>query len=206
MNRRNSATAVVIVALAALAAALALYVTRTEKPTASLSPAVAVQTATPTPTTPASPLTERPAATPGRSYHRQVPNGSDFIPPVTVFAISTTDPRVWYAVVFTGFGSPPRPTPPPGVLQPTYTITGVAPGTYWVVAYRDDGQLPDPGYYSRRVDCLRTTPSGPCPDASLVPATVIAGQTTTGIDVISWGPPNPAAPSSPTFPPRPTPR
>jgi hypothetical protein len=156
--------------------------------------------ATPSPVATASPI---PIAQPGAITGR-FGYGSDFIPPVTVYAISTTDQRVWFSVDFAGFGNPPRPTLPPGVSQASYTITGVAPGTYWVVAYRNDGQLPDPGLYSRAAICWRTTPSGPCPDLTLVPVTVIAGQTTSVIDVITWGPP-PGQPS-PTIPPRPTPR
>lgn len=126
------------------------------------------------------------------------------IPPATVYAISTTDPRIWYSVKYAGLGGP-WPTPQPGTSGDTYTITGVAPGTYWVVAYRDDGLLPDPGLYSRVNECQRTTPSGPCPDGTLVPATVTSGQTTSGIDILTWGYPPPVAPS-PTIPPRPTSR
>jgi len=156
--------------------------------------------ATPSAVATASPIpTAQPGAITGRFGY-----GSDFIPPVTVYAISTIDQRVWYSVEFAGAGNPPRPTLPPGQSNATYTITGVAPGTYWAVAYRNDGQGPDPGFYSRNAICQRTTPSGPCPDLTLVPATVIAGQTTSGIDVLTWGTP-PGQPS-PTIPPRPTPR
>jgi len=91
------------------------------------------------------------------------------------------------------------------VNDSTYTISVVAPGAYWIVAYRNDGLRPDPGYYSRVPECRRARPSGPCIDVTLVPATVIAGQTTSGVDVETWGPPHPGQPS-PTFPPRPTPR
>lgn len=204
VNRRNAATAVVIVALAALAAVLALYATRTETPTASPPPTVAAQTASPTATATPTPIMPSPRF-PSGTITGRFGYGSDFIPPVTVYAISTTDPRVWYSVNFPGLGNPPRPTAPPGTPGDTYTITGVAPGMYWVVAYRNDGSFPDPGYYSRQPECFRARPSGPCPDGTLVPATVIAGQTTSGIDVITWGPPPPGQPS-PTFPPRPTPR
>lgn len=207
VNRRNAATAVVIIALAALAAVLALYVTRTETPTASPSPTVAVASPTGTPTTP--PPTTPPATVPpvgaitGRFGY-----GSDFIPPVTVYAISTTDPRVWYSVNYAGVGNPPRPTPQPGTSGDTYTITAVAPGTYWVVAYRNDATGPtlgpDPGYYSRAAACMRIPNSGGCPDQTLIPATVIAGQTTSGIDIVVWGPPREQP--LPTLPPRPTPR
>jgi hypothetical protein len=206
VNRRNAVIAVVSVALVALTAVIALYVTRAETPMASPSPTVAAQTASPTPTTPAPSPTERPTATPqAGAITGRFGYGSDFIPPVTVYAISTTDQRVWYSVGFAGLGNPPRPTAQPGTSGDAYTLTGIAPGTYWVVAYRNDGQLPDPGYYSRQPDCFRASPSGPCPDVTLVPATVIAGQTTSGIDVLTWGPPPPGQPS-PTFPPRPTPR
>ena len=151
--------------------------------------------ASPSPAATASPTVQSGAITGRFGY------GSDYIPPVTVYAISTTDQRVWYSVDFPGFGNPPRPTAQPGTSGDTYTLTGIAPGTYWVVAYRNDGQLPDPGYYSREAVCSRTTPRGPCPDVTLVPATVIAGQTTTGIDVITWDPRRDQL--SPTLPPRP---
>jgi hypothetical protein len=163
----------------------------TSTPIPSSSPSAApslVATATPT---------VQPGAITGRFSY-----GSDFIPPVTVYAISTTDQRIWYSVDFVGLGNPPRPTAQPGTSGDTYTLTGIAPGTYWVVAYRNDGGLLDPGYYSRQADCFRTTPRGSCPDFTLVPVTVIAGQTTSGIDVLSWGPPRDQA--SPTLPPRPT--
>jgi hypothetical protein len=108
-------------------------------------------------------------------------------------------------VKYAGLGGPQGPTAQPGPSGDTYTITGVAPGAYWVVAYRDDGQRPDPGLYSRVNECWRTTPSGPCPDGTLVPATVTSGQTTSGIDILTWGYPPPVPPSS-TIPPRPTSR
>jgi len=167
-------------------------------PTSSLTPTATVAIATSTPVATATPQV-------GGAITGRFAYGSEIIPPVTVYAISTTDQRVWYSVDFTGFGRPPLPTLPPGAREPTYTITGVAPGTYWVVAYRNDGQRPDPGLYSRVNECFRTTPSGPCPDGTLVPATVISGQTTSGIDVLTWGYP-PPVPPSPTIPPRPTPR
>jgi len=164
--------------------------TASAAPTASATPAVTTQ--------PPGPTAASTGAITGRFAY-----GSDFIPPVTVYAISTTDPRVWYSVAFPGFGNPPRPTLPPGQTEARYTITGVAPGTYWVVAYRTDGLLPDPGYYSHQVECQRTAPSGPCPDVNPALVTLTSGQTASGIDVITWGTqPQP----SPTLPPRPTPR
>lgn len=180
-------------------------------PTASSTPTSATATptpaASPTPTASATPTlspSPSPTAAPAGAITGRFAYGSDFIPPVTVYAISTTDPRVWFSVDYRGVGNPPRPTPGPGDTSFTYTITGVAPGTYWIVAYRNDGpgQGPDPGYYSPQAECSRRTPSGPCPDVRLIPATVIAGQTTAGVDILTWGPPPPEQ-ASPTFPPRP---
>ena len=209
MDRRN--VQIAAVALLALAAVIAIYTLRASTPSVSSIP-TATPTSTAVPQT-ASPIPTLSVPTPipllpspiGGAITGRFAYGSDFIPPVTVYAISTADARVWYSVAFPGFGNPPRPTLPPGETEARYTITGVGPGAYWVVAYRNDGQLPDPGYYSRQVECSRTRPSGPCPDVTLVPVTVIAGQTTSGIDVITWGPPPPGQPS-PTIPPRPTPR
>ena len=203
------ATAVVaVVILVALAAAFAL---RELRPTPATGP---VPTSTPSASpSPSSAASAQPSATAPVAIPTPVPAGaitgrfgygSDFIPPVTVYAISTTDQRVWYSVEFAGLGNPPRPTPAPGQTDATYTITGVAAGTYWVVAYRNDGQRPDPGYYSGQAVCARTTPrpQGPCPDINPVRVTVTAGQTASGIDLITWGTqPQP----SPTLPPRPTP-
>lgn len=198
----GAAAAVLVVAL------IASFQLRDSNPVAaSPSPTASTTTspastasATPAVTTPSRPTAVSTGAITGRFGY-----GSEIIPPVTVYAISTTDQRVWYSVDFAGLGNPPRPTAQPGTSGDTYTITGVAPGTYWVVAYRNDGQRPDPGLYSRVNDCFRATPSGPCPDGTLVPVTVISGQTTSGIDVLTWGYP-PPVPPSPTIPPRPTPR
>lgn len=199
MNSRPS-----VAAVAALASLL-MFSACTATPVAVSTPSIPTTTPSPTVSAP-SPSSSPTAAPPVREIITgRFGYGSDFIPPVTVYAIRTTDQRIWYSVAFPGLGNPPRHTPQPGTSGDTYTITGVAPGTYWVVAYRDDGLLPGPGYYSRQVECMRAKPSGPCADISLVPATVTAGQTTSGIDVLISGPPPPGQPS-PTFPPRPTPR
>ena len=201
--------AVAVAAVLAVALIVGLGL-RDQSAQVAATPSPIAATSTPTPASSA-PATPSPVATtsPAPTAQTGAITGrfgypSDFIPPVTVYAISTTDQRVWYSVDYAGAGNPPRPTPQPGQSGETYTITGVAPGTYWVVAYRNDGQPLDPGYYSRQPDCFRATPSGPCPDVSLVPVTVIAGQTTSGINVITWGRP-PGQPTS-TIPPRPTPR
>ncbi len=208
----GAAAVIAVVLLVALGAAFAL---RELKPTPATVPVPSsTPSGSPSPSTAASvhPSATAPVAiptpVPAGAITGRFAYGSDFIPPVTVYAISTTDQRVWFSVDFAGAGNPPRPTLPPGQTQATYTITGVAPGTYWVVAYRNDATGPsvgpDPGYYSRQADCMRIPNSGGCPDVTLIPATVIAGQTTSGIDVVTWGTP-PGRPS-PTIPPRPTPR
>ena len=204
MTTRRSLAILAAVLLILVVGIAFLYAVRSQVPPTAVSPtpspvpSIATSSPTPSPTNPPTATAQAGGAITGRFGY-----GSDFIPPVTVYAISTTDLRVWYSVNYAGVGNPPRPTPQPGTSGDTYTITGVAPGTYWVVAYRNDGQGPDPGFYSRASICQRTTPSGPCPDVSPVPVTVIAGQTASGIDVLTWGTqPQP----SPTLPPRPTPR
>ncbi len=171
-------------------------------PFASLTPG---PTASPT-TPPSVTATPSPTASPsqaGGAITGRFAYGSDFIPPVTVYAINANDQRVWFSVEFPGYGNPPRPTAQPGTAPGTYTLTGVAPGTtYWVVAYRNDGQKPDPGVYTRASECLRRTPSGPCPDTTPVLVTVTAGQTTRDIDIVSWYPESGLMPPPP---PRPTP-
>jgi hypothetical protein len=208
----GAAAVIAVVFLVALAAAFAL---RELKPTPATVPVPSsTPSSSPSPTSAASPPPSAavsvaiPTPVTAGAITGRFAYGSDFIPPVTVYAISTTDQRVWYSVTFPGYGNPPRPTLPPGTTEARYTITGIAPGTYWVVAYRNDATGPslgpDPGYYSRQPDCFRATPSGPCNDTTLTPVTVLSGRTTSGIDVLSWGMP-PGRPS-PTIPPRPTPR
>lgn len=161
----------------------------------------AAQTAPPSPTIAAPSPTDRPTATPqAGAITGRLGYPGEGIPPVSVYAISTADQRVWYSVDVPGF--PPNPLPSGTLAEPRYTISGVAPGTYWVLAYRNDRPtvtLPDPALYSRRAAC------GCGEDPSLAIVTVSAGQTTTGIDVWDWmffGPGHPA----PSIPPRPTPR
>lgn len=191
---------------AVLAAALIIGLALGERPSqvaATPSPIAATSTPIPSSSPPATPspvATASPAPTAQLgTITGRIDHGSDFIPPTTVYAISTVDPRVWYSVDLPAVGNPPLSTLPPGGLS--YTITGVTPGTYWVVAYRTDRQSPVPAFYSRAVECLRARPSRPCPDHALAPVTVSPGQTTSGIDVLDAPPP-----SQPSYPPQPTPR
>lgn len=169
---------------------------RSSQVASSPSPTAATSTPVPATTAPASP--SQAGAITGRFAYP-----SDFIPPVTVYAIGADDQRIWFSVEFPGYGNPPRATAQPGSEPGTYRLTGVAPGTYWVVAYRNDGQKPDPGFYSRDSECLRTTPGGPCPDQSFAMVAVTAGQTTPNIDIVTWWPGSGLVPPPP---PRPTSR
>lgn len=196
---------------AVLAVALIIGVALGERPSqmaSSPSPTAATSTPVPATTAPARPSPTATASPPPAPTGTGAISGrfsypSDFIPPVTVYAIGGIDQRIWYSVEFPGYGNPPRPTAQPGTEPGTYTLIGVAPGTYWVVAYRNDGQKPDPGIHTREAECLRRTPSGPCPDQTPKVVTVTAGQTTREIDIVSWWP---GSGLMPPPPPRPTPR
>jgi hypothetical protein len=80
-----------------------------------------------------------------------------------------------------------------------------------VLAYRNDGQTPYPGGYTQAAaTCRGLQPQPPppaCNDHSLVPVTVAAGQTVSGIDVTDWSVGFVGIGQSPLpIPPRPTPR
>jgi hypothetical protein len=179
--------------------ALLLSVLACGSPGASTALPSSTVTASPVATTAtASPV---PSAAPGAITGR-IGYPSDFAPPVTVYAISTSDSSVYFWTDTPRIGNPLSATLPPGpTWGPTgpgnYTITGVTPGTYYVIAYRNDTtdppQLKDaPGAYTQstaKCDAynLPTPLPGPCPiDHSLLPVAVTAGQTTTRIDIIDW--------------------
>ena len=201
MTTRRSLATLAAVLLILVAAVALLYVTRAQvPPPAAVSTPIPTATAVTTPPSTTIPPTATPQA--GGAITGSFAYGSDFIPAFTVYAISTVDSRVWYSVALPAFGRPPLPTLPPGQTELSYTITGVTPGMYWVVAYRTDGQSPVPAFYSRAVECLRARLLRPCPDHAVAPVTVSPGQTTSGIDVFALAPP--PGPTSPTYPPQPT--
>ena len=199
MKTRTLAT-LAIVLLAIVAGVALLYAVRVQTPTTTVSAPTPTATATATATPTASPVT--PTASPTAPPPTAAPTGtitgglgypSEFIPPLTVYAISVADQRVVFSV-----DTPRYPlatnTPP----RPGYIITGVAPGTYYVLAYRNDDVNVEaknrPGLYSRYVvQCIQPgertqpTPGTTCPpDHSLLPVTVRPGETTSQIDVKDW--------------------
>ena len=129
MNR----SAVLIAVAAALVVAVVAFIlvsprsVATPSPTLTPAPASAAATATstvaPTVSPPPSPTA---LSAVGGTITGRFGYGADYIPPVTVYAISTTDFRVWYSVAFAGAGNTPGATVPPGV-EATYTVTGVVP-------------------------------------------------------------------------------
>ena len=188
------ATAVAAVLVLALVAVVGLRNDNTV-----VAPPSLTATASPTPTvavTTAQVATASPTPIPATgTITGRLGYPSDFIPPLTVYAINVNDPRIFFSLDVAGFGNPPRPTVPPGESQPTYTMTGIAPGTYYVLAYRNDNN-PGIGVYTQyTVNCQQATQGGqfstPPPacaanDQSLLPVMVRAGETVSRIDITDW--------------------
>lgn len=76
--------------------------------------------------------------------------------------------------------------------QSTYQIDNLPPGNYYVVAYLQDGSLR--AGYSYAVPCGLSVD---CTDNSLIPVTVISGQTTNDINPQDWYAPEGSFPDSP---------
>ncbi|MGH2378676.1 MAG: hypothetical protein ACRDGT_09380 [Candidatus Limnocylindria bacterium] len=180
---RSLGIGIALVVPLALVVVLALSAIRTEppaaQPTTSPSPTPAAATVTgpaPQPTPQPTPTGQaRGAITGALGYPSQ------FIPPLTVYAISVADERTFFSVDTPRYPLGTGATP----LRPSYTITGVVPGIYYVLAYRnDDDPLEErPGVYSEYVLCGGTAS---CTDHSLVPVTVRPGETVSRIDVTDW--------------------
>ena len=195
-----SAAAVAAVLILALIASAGLRERNqvAASPSPSAPPTIAPATPTPTPSASSSPS---PTASQAGVITGNLGYPSNFIPPLTVYAISVADQRVFFSVDTPRYGGdpggPPSATIAPGT-RPSYTITGVAPGTYYVLAWRNDQVNPvaadRPGVYSQYVlQCIQPServqpsPGTTCPtDHSLVPVSVQPGQTATRIDVTDW--------------------
>jgi hypothetical protein len=218
-----TATAVAAVLILAL---LWSFSQRPNPVAASASPsatASAALSASAIPSTDTRPLTAPPSATAQPTTAAtgtitgQFGYPSDFVPPLTVYAISVNDSNVWYSTNTPYLGNFTRPTPSPTPsFNPTWPPAGegryqlaVPAGTYYVVAYSNDTGLPKdlPAAYTRyTIDCIQKTVSNSPPpacggnDHTLVPVTIQAGQTLSTIDIRDW------QFQAGQFPPRPAPR
>jgi len=206
MNRRQQFVAGAALVAVAVVVVL-LLAPRVQTPPAAIATATATSTATATPSaTPTATPTAPPTAVPSGVLTGALGYPSEFIPPLTVYAISVADQRVFFSV-----DTPRYPLAANSPPRPTYTMSGVAPGTYYVLAYRNDDVNVEaknsPGVYSQYVlQCLQPNAAGSTPapgcsssDHSLVPVTVRAGETVARIDVTDWY----YGPTRPSYPPRP---
>jgi hypothetical protein len=126
----------------------------------------------------------RPSATAGQTgaISGEVGYPREAIPPMLVYAIRVDAGTPGYRFVHTTFN------------QPQFTIDGLEPGVYVVLAYLADGPPDFAGGYSEAVRCGLSVD---CTDHTLIRVTVQAGETVTGIQVRDWyTPPG-------VFPPRP---
>jgi hypothetical protein len=114
---------------------------------------------------------------------------SEFIPALAIYALPTNNTADGRHVIFTE-----RTREAPGDV--TYTMQ-VPAGTYYFVAYSREAPpgVTLAGGYTRYVTCGLQPP---CSDHALIPVTVIAGQTVTGVDIRDW-----YLPPGESFPPRP---
>lgn len=198
-----------VIAAVLVVALIASFQFRDSNPVAASPSPSASTSAAPTPTAAtASPSASGAASATARATGAitgRLGYPSDFVPPVTVYAISVSDPNVWFSTDTPRFGNPLSATPPPGgpTWPPsgpgTYLISGITPGSYYVIAYRNDNpetpglkNLPG-GFTQAAAKCSSSDPAvpspppGPCPyDRSLVPVTVTAGQTVSHVDIVDW--------------------
>ena len=147
-------------------------------------PAAASTAATASAAPTAATASAAPIAAPAGAITGKLGYPSDFIPPLTVYAVSVADPRVFYSVDTPRYGGPTN------TGTPSYTITGVAAGIYHVFGYRNDADpnyKGGPGLYSQYVlKCVPPPSTSTCNDHSLIAVTVKAGETMSGIDVTDW--------------------
>jgi hypothetical protein len=165
-------SALVLVAMGTACATPAASPTTAATSTATPAATVAAATTTPatTPVTGA-PFTSQPVATGTITGVSGYP--AEMHPAITIYAISTTDRSVYFSVDI-----PRSPSPP----KPTYTISGVKPGTYNLFSYAEGADKAG-GAYTEFVKCgLRAT----CSDHTPIDVIVRAGETVRGIEVSDW--------------------
>jgi hypothetical protein len=205
----GAAAVVAVVILVALAAAFAL---RELKPTPATVPVPSTTpSASPSSAASVQPSAAAPVALPtpveAGAITGRILYNAGFIPALTVYAINTADQARSFFVQRPRFAEGQGPND-----RATYSITGVAPGTYWVVAWRDSDPTAtnQPGLYSQFVvRCVQPALAGVSPpppecnnsqtaDHTLVPVTVRSGETVSRIDVGDW------SYDQASYPPRPT--
>ncbi len=188
----GAAAALAVVVLIAFGAAAYLRDQRnptaaSPTPVAAATSAAPSSTATATTTSTATPTTSAAAGSITGVF--RYPAG--FYPALTTYAISVANPSIYFSVSTSrrAEGATSTDTSPvPG----GYRITGVAPGTYYVVAYRDSDPIgnpgtPDrPGLYSQYSTCTQPPTGATCTDHTLIAVTVGPGATVTGIDPSDW--------------------
>jgi hypothetical protein len=173
---------------------------------ASPSP-TASATTSPAPTASATPAVDTSAPPAAGVVTGRIVYNAGFIPALTVYAINVADQARSFFVQRPRFAEGQGPDD-----RATYSITGVAPGTYWVVAWWDSDATATtkPGLYSQFVvRCVQPSLAGVSPlppecsnsrtaDHTLVPVTVRSGETVSRIDVGDW------SYDQASYPPRPT--
>lgn len=106
---------------------------------------------------------------------------SEFIPPLRVLAVSTVEHGYRYVDTQPG--------------DDTFQITGLAPGSYYVIAYTDSGQ--EGGLSAGYTFAVLCGLSYECTDHSLIEVVVIAGADTPNINPQDWYAPEGSFPPMP---------
>lgn len=115
----------------------------------------------------------------GGTIHGAVNYPSDHVPPLLVYAIDTATGTGYYVAT--------------AADQRTFTMVGLPPGTYHVLARTQGSPVLRAGY-TAAVLCGLTVE---CTDHTLLPVTVTAGAATGGVDVFDWYAPEGAFPAEP---------
>jgi hypothetical protein len=112
---------------------------------------------------------------------------ADQAPPLTVYAIATTNPHQFYQL-----SVPTFPT------SGTVTIAPIQPGIYYIVGYPDVAHLNGKATLPAGAWTSCQATSSTCTNHTLLPVVVNGGKTTKGIQLYDW------YASASAYPPRPT--